>query len=75
MTNNLTKNYRHYRASARNRPRGCGGPMAYEGSCGAPDCPTCHPEWQGECPECGWRGYADDAEGGKCPECGDGGEG
>jgi hypothetical protein len=53
------------------RPRGCGGFAAYEGPCGATDCPTCHPEYQTWCPECGWRGYAED---GRCPSCGAGGD-
>ena len=27
-------------------PHSCGGPLSFEGSCGAGDCWTCHPEWQ-----------------------------
>ena len=23
----------------------CGGPLSLDGSCGAGDCPRCHPEW------------------------------
>jgi ferredoxin len=26
-------------------PHSCGGPLSFEGSCGAGDCYTCHPEW------------------------------
>ena len=32
----------------RRKAYSCGGPMSFEGSCGAPDCACCHPEWQGE---------------------------
>lgn len=48
------------------RPQGCGGFGSGYGPCGATDCPTCHPENQIQCPECGYRGYAES----KCPACG-----
>ena len=59
------------RARPRRRPRGCGGWAAYDGPCGAPDCPTCHPEWQCTCPECGITDYWEDS---RCPVCGAGEE-
>ena len=39
----------------------CGGPASFEGSCGAGDCPTCHPEWQGEDEPVDDDGWAEDA--------------
>ena len=48
--------------------RGCGGWGAYEGPCGAPDCPACHPEYFGRCPECDERVYIED--GIPCENCG-----